>query len=866
VASLSVAAIVVSHAQAENLSRVLDCLNNQSQALSQVVVVETSAELASLEIARTIGFSGISAPNSKLGAAISAGVAALKEPPGWLWILHDDSFPEAGALSRLAFAAEVSPSVAIIGPKLLDATRPIRIQQLGITVTRTGRPFVHVQNEYDQGQFDQTTDVFAVSTAGMLVSYSAWQQLGGLNDSTPPLAQDLELGAKARAAGYRVMVAPSARVQHHQLSANGQRPKKWLGGGPVQAISKAHIHMASLLLPLPLFISLYLALPFIALLVIPAMLIEKKPARIFGQFKAWIWAWGTISKRFAARSELRSLGSVKSLRSLSATRAQVRRRRRANLAQDPIRDEDAPKGFVASNSAWLLAVTLLASARLFPQGAITTESWLPLGRNLESVLASASAWVGQTGIPTDPIRYFYLLMAAIYPNDPSLAFAWFVFLGTSIALVGIWQLLANFVSQIWIRNLGALLYSLTFVLAAATNGWFIELILVVFLPWTIHFAVRAVNTSSPSRSWRWMGLAGISGAIVAIANPVVFAVLFLALMVLCLRSIRRAGILIWAALPGSVLVFPWVRWAIGVEPWLLLNPNYGTAAPLTVWFDQSALFGFFLSALLALLGLAFAANRQVWYFASLGLLAFSAAQFQPYGSSFGAIGLALISFLVLGLIGLAKLESALSRKLLGSFLLVCAVFPTLFFSAGQEGLFKFVDSRTMPALVVAAADVDPGVKTLMIHSTDPVVASLIIGDGVSQDELSFAEFWVNPEKDFNNELALLTAHLVAGNSNNVAQLLSDTGVSFILLDPSNRASNAQMSTAIGAMTELLPAGETRFGSLWKTSGKTDPSILVDPVTEERDLALWLLAAFALLAIPTPSTIRGYRRIAKGEDS
>lgn len=865
-ASLSVAAIVVSHAQAENLSRVLDSLAQQSSPLSQIVVVETSANSDSLEIAQKFGNAAISAPNSKLGAAISSGIAALKEPPGWLWILHDDSFPDQDALSRLSIAAEISPSVAVIGPKLLDANRPIRIQQLGLTTTRTGRPFVHVQNEYDQGQFDQTADVFAVSTAGMLVSYSAWQQLGGLNDSTPPLAQDLELGAKARAAGYRVMVEPSAKVQHLQLSARGQRPKKWLGGGQVQAISKAHIHMASLLMPLPLLVSVYLALPVIALLAIPVMLLDKKPARILGQFKAWIWAWGTFPKRLAARSTLRSLGSVRSLRSLTVTQAQVRRRRRANFAQDPIRDEDAPKGFVASNSAWLIAVTLLASARLFPQGAITSESWLPLGRNFESVLASANAWISSTEIPSDPIRYFYLLMAAISPSEPSLVFSWFVFLGSSLALVGVWQLLANFVTHVWIRNLGALLYSLSFVLVAAVNAWFIELIVAVFLPWALHFVIRAVYTTSSSRAWRWMGLAAISGAVVAISSPVVFVLFLIALLVLCFWNLRRAGILIWSALPGSVLLSPWVAWAISVDPWLLASPNSGSAVPLNFTFDEPVLFGFFVSAVLAVLGLALSPIRQVWSFALLGLLAFAASQVQPYGSSFGVLSFAFISFLILGLIGLSKIETARAKTLLGTFLFIPLAIPAFVFGSWQDLGFRFEDSRTMPALVVAAADVDPGVKTLVIQSTDPVSAKLLVGDGVSQDELSFAELWVKPDQSMKNELALLTAHLVAGNSNNVAQLLSDTGVSFILIDSSNPSAYAKVSIGLSAMTELLPAGETRFGSLWKASAEVDSLPVVEPATAVRDYSLWLLAAFALLAIPTPSTIRGYRRVEKGEEA
>ena len=66
----------------------------------------------------------------------------------------------------------------MIGPKLLSWEKPIEIQQMGLTLTQTGKPFLLVSREYDQGQHDSTGDTLAVSTAGMLVSLGLWQKLG----------------------------------------------------------------------------------------------------------------------------------------------------------------------------------------------------------------------------------------------------------------------------------------------------------------------------------------------------------------------------------------------------------------------------------------------------------------------------------------------------------------------------------------------------------------------------------------------------------------------------------------------------------------------------------------------------------------
>ncbi|MGA1620525.1 MAG: glycosyltransferase family 2 protein, partial [Aquiluna sp.] len=216
--SLSVAAIVVSHAAGEYLEKTLQDLANQTHQLQQVVVVDTAGDEQAVALASSHGFSLIQPGDLKLGAAIDAGIMALGASPSWIWILHDDSAPEPQALERLARAAEISPSVAVIGPKLLSWEKPIEIQQMGLTLTQTGKPFLLVSREYDQGQHDSTGDTLAVSTAGMLVSLGLWQKLGGLNDASPVFAQDLEFCLKARASGFRVIVEASARVHHAGLS------------------------------------------------------------------------------------------------------------------------------------------------------------------------------------------------------------------------------------------------------------------------------------------------------------------------------------------------------------------------------------------------------------------------------------------------------------------------------------------------------------------------------------------------------------------------------------------------------------------------------------------------------------------------
>ncbi|MEY4327486.1 MAG: hypothetical protein RIR71_156, partial [Actinomycetota bacterium] len=487
--SLSVAAIVVSHAQADLLERSLAAISEQTHPIQQVVVVETASDQKSIELALSYGFSVIEPGPLKLGAAIQAGINSLSVTPGWIWVLHEDAVPEPNALKYLSEAAEISPSVAVIGPKLLELDNTIQIQQLGLTATPTGRPFLLVQREYDQGQHDRAGDTLAVSTAGMLVSLGVWQQLGGLDDSTPVLAQDLEFCAKARVAGYRVVVEAKARVHHAGLSMQGKRPRSWLSGSFSQAISRAHLHFATLYLPAVLVFAIYLLLPLMVLLAIPGNLLAKRPGRTIAQFSGWIWAWFSLASRLSARKRFRQLGSVKPLRALIATRSQRNQRRKAKFEVEPELAPDSQRpGMFRSNSAWFVLLPLIASIQLFPQGAITANGILPLGASLDRLLpfvaANSLPVLDSVSLPTDPFGWWLLLAGLIWPAEPSLGFAALVFISTSLGFFGAWQLGKLFISKPWVITLISLGYAMSpQFLNLKSNLAVVELLAAAILPW-----------------------------------------------------------------------------------------------------------------------------------------------------------------------------------------------------------------------------------------------------------------------------------------------------------------------------------------------------------------------------------------------
>jgi GT2 family glycosyltransferase len=864
VAALTVAAVVISRGDTETLNQTLFALQSQTHPLQQVVVVEAANDQDCIELAKSFGFGVVSADTKRQGAAINAGISALQGDPGWIWILHHDSAPEEAALAQLSRAAEISPSVGIIGPKLLDWNHPIQIRQLGLTVTKSSRPFTLVEDEYDQGQFDTVGDTLAVSIAGMLVAFGVWQRIGGINDDSPGFAQDIEFCIKARALGFRVIVEPGARVRSAGSMINNSDSRKRRFGGRSGSLAKAHTHLATLLWPAWLLPILYLAMPVVAIFSIPIHLVQKRPARIVGQLSAWLFSWFTIGKRLSARTQLRTFGSLAPLRQLFATREQVANRRLRRFEEEPEPKSKAP-GIWESRSIWLAIFPLAVSFALIPQGAIYADRLIPLGRSLDSIWSNASSqsvqYLNGVSLPSDPFNWFFALVALFWPDSPSTSLSWFILISPTLAFIGAWLLASTISSSSWVNNAISLTYSLAApILLLQRDALVVELVVHAFLPWASYFLVKAAFAFNLSRSWRWIGLAGLAGAFIAISSPLLFGALIVVSLALGLQRIRRLGVLIWFAAPGLALIAPWAQFAWSNQAFEFLTvTSSAQAAPIALYQDFVWLS---LLAGLALIALAGSISRlklalPLW---GLAIVLLYASSLQPVAGAVGTVVGLLLVLIVLIAIGLESLSSRPMMILGASSLIVSSMGSALLFGAMQPKTFDYGQERQMPALVVAASDANSETRTLRIDLlSDQIEIDYLWGDGRSQDEISVLYEFFRPRGEFDSQLAQFAGSLIAGNPAGVSDLNKVLGVDFVLVVGENELSR-QVAVALNSMTILQPSGQTQFGQLWSFISSSDALHSEVQPHDLRELQIAALAAFALLAIPTPGSITGRRRV------
>jgi GT2 family glycosyltransferase len=148
----------------------------------------------------------------------------------WIWLLHDDSAPDPGALRALLELAADMPSAQVLGPKCLSWNGEY-VLEAGLSIDPSGRRYTGVDGvELDQGQHDRVRDVLAVGSAGALIRRDLWDHLGGYDRALPRVGADLDFGWRATRSGARVVVAPRATVRHASAMHRGLRrhaPTGW---------------------------------------------------------------------------------------------------------------------------------------------------------------------------------------------------------------------------------------------------------------------------------------------------------------------------------------------------------------------------------------------------------------------------------------------------------------------------------------------------------------------------------------------------------------------------------------------------------------------------------------------------------------
>jgi GT2 family glycosyltransferase len=575
----SVAALLVSHDGERWLSAVLDGLRSQRVPVDQVVAVDTGSKDASASLLEEAVGCVVRAPGSTtFPEAVRLGLEQVRGAE-WVWILHDDSNPDPGALEALLAAAEEHPDADVLGPKLREWPSLKRLLELGVTITGTGRRETGLERgEYDQGQHDEVRTVLAVNTAGMLVRRRVLEELDGFDRQLPIFGNDLDFGWRAAAAGHRTVIVPQAVVFHAEAAHRGIRRTPLTGRHTHYQERRAALYTLLVnsqarTLPFQL-----VRLGIGTLLRMLGFLLVRSVGEAMDELAALVSLYSRPREILAARRSRQGqqvadpaavqrllaptwlpyrhgLDFVGDLAAAATNQAQdVAERRRAAAAQrhptpPPRRpvtgDEDAlgdDTGAVArfltnpvAVGLTLFVLLVLVGAReafgsvsgggLSPAPAVASdwwrlhlESWHPLGLG--------------TAVPAPAYVLPLAVLASLLGGSPTAAVTALLVLSVPVALWGAWRflrvvgrLVAPAGAPRWLVLWGATTYALVPVVSGAWgDGRFGTVAVAALLPWLAH---AALGFADPDADRRWRA-AWRCALFLALAAAFVPAIWFLA--------------------------------------------------------------------------------------------------------------------------------------------------------------------------------------------------------------------------------------------------------------------------------------------------------------------------------------------------
>ena len=198
------------------------CLDSLSGEADEIVVVDNGGGGPEIDEAREREAVRVVCPGENLGFAAGANLGAREATGDVLAFVNPDTVVEPGALRRLEELLSES-GIGIAMARLLLLDRPELLNSSGTKVHVSGIGWAGGYGERAD-TLGEVRDVAAPSGAAMAIRSETFRELGGFAEELFMYLEDLELGWRARLAGYRVVVDPAADVLHEY--EYGRNPRK----------------------------------------------------------------------------------------------------------------------------------------------------------------------------------------------------------------------------------------------------------------------------------------------------------------------------------------------------------------------------------------------------------------------------------------------------------------------------------------------------------------------------------------------------------------------------------------------------------------------------------------------------------------
>ncbi len=217
-----ISVVIPNYNGAGYLEKCLRSLLCQTYSKMEIVVVDNASQDPSVDIVRKIAPQAILLrQRQNLGFAGGANAGIRASRGDWVAVLNNDAEAAPHWLSECVHAIQNNMDVAFLACRILDLGNHNRLYSAGDCFLRAGIGYRRGQEQQDRVEYQQECPIFSASGCAALYRKALFEQAGGFDERFFAYLEDVDLGLRFQAAGYRGIFVPRAEVYHHGGATSG---------------------------------------------------------------------------------------------------------------------------------------------------------------------------------------------------------------------------------------------------------------------------------------------------------------------------------------------------------------------------------------------------------------------------------------------------------------------------------------------------------------------------------------------------------------------------------------------------------------------------------------------------------------------
>jgi len=208
-----VSVIIVNYNGIKFLEDCFRSLYHQTCSPCEVILVDNASRDGSIEFIQE-HFPDVKILIQTMNLGFAGGTnAGIREAQGeFILTLNNDTIVTPCFIEELIKPMTHDPSVGMCASKMVfpDA----RVNSTGLCISRSGAAWNRGMFESDQGQFDQSKEVFGPCAGAALYRRAMLDEIGLFDEDFFMYMEDVDLAFRARLSGWKCIYVPTAQIIH----------------------------------------------------------------------------------------------------------------------------------------------------------------------------------------------------------------------------------------------------------------------------------------------------------------------------------------------------------------------------------------------------------------------------------------------------------------------------------------------------------------------------------------------------------------------------------------------------------------------------------------------------------------------------